>query len=70
MEVALDVGQADTDDRVVQEGEEEDATEGGQGDSLGTRSEAALLDLQSGDSTGAVGLNAVHGDTGVMTTLS
>ena len=35
VEVALDVGQADTDDGVVQEGEEEDPAQGGERKGLG-----------------------------------
>ncbi len=48
MQVALDVGQADADHRVVQEGEEEDSAERGQREGLGRRAEAALLDVESG----------------------
>ena len=47
MEVALDVGQPDADDRVVEKGEEEDGAQGGQGDGLSRRAQPALLDLET-----------------------
>ena len=48
VQVALDVGQADTDDGVVEEGEEEDPAQGGEREGLGGRSEPTLLDVESG----------------------
>ena len=46
VQVALDVGQPDADDRVVEEGEEEDGAQDRQGDRLRRRAQAPLLDLQ------------------------
>ncbi len=60
MEAALDVGQPDADDGVVEEGQEEDAAEGGQGQRLRRRAEAAGLDGQAGD--GAVSPGGATGD--------
>ena len=48
VEIALDVGQADADDRVVEEGEKEDPAQGGERQGLGGRTEPALLDVESG----------------------
>ena len=48
VEIALDVGQADADDGVVEEGEEEDPAQRGQRKGLGGRSEPALLDVEPG----------------------
>ena len=48
MQIALDIGQADADDRVVEEGEEEDGAQGGQRHRLGSRAEPALADLKIG----------------------
>ena len=48
VEIALDVGQPDADDRVVQEGQEEDDAERGQGDGLGGRAKPALLHRKAG----------------------
>ena len=50
VQVALDVGQADADDCVVQEREKEDTAQGGQGQGLGSRTKSALLDVESGRS--------------------
>ncbi len=48
VEIALDIGQADADDRVVQEGEKQDTAQRGQRERLGGRSEPALLDVEAG----------------------
>ena len=48
VEVALDVGQPYADDRVVEEGEEEDGAQGRERQGLGGRAQAPLLDLQAG----------------------
>ena len=48
MQAALDVGQADADDGVVEERQEEDGAEGGERQGLGGRAEAADLDGQAG----------------------
>jgi hypothetical protein len=52
MQGALDVGQADAHHGVVQEGQEQDQAERGQGRRLGPGPEAALLDLHAGHGTG------------------
>ena len=46
VQVTLDVGQADTDDRVVEEGEEKDGAERRQGQLLRDRTEAAFLNVK------------------------
>ena len=51
VQVALDVGQPDADDGVVEEGEKEDAAQGGERQSLGGRTEPSLLDGESRGST-------------------
>ena len=48
VQVALDVGQADTDDGVVKEGQEQDPAQGGERKGLGGRTEPTLLDRESG----------------------
>ena len=51
MEIALDVGQADADHRVVQEGEKQHPAQGGQREGLGGGTEPALLDVETGRSS-------------------
>ena len=52
VEAALDVGEADADDGVVQEREEQDYAERGQRRRLLSRAEATFLDLQAGHGSG------------------
>ena len=59
MEVALHVGQTDTDDGVVEEGQEEDGAQGRQSERLGGGAEPTFLHGQAGrrpvDRQGAAG---------------
>ena len=48
VQIALDIGQPDADDRVVQEGEEEHPAQRGERESLGGRTEPTLLDVETG----------------------
>ena len=60
MQAALDVGQPDAHHGVVQEGQEQDQAERGQGRRLGPGPETALLDLQAGHGAVDGGRDVVH----------